>query len=169
MSREETTARAPARPPLWRDSMALLIAGIFALVLGGNAVMIWIAVGAGPNLVTEDYYERSKHVDAELALREASARLGWQVEVLAALRTRERVVLRIRDGAGRPVSGLRGSVQAYRPSDAALDQRLAWSEDGAPGRYEARFGRPAAGLWRIRLDLRRGGQRLYEEVAFVAP
>ncbi len=167
MSHEETTGRAPARTPLWRDSMALLIVGIFALVLGGNAVMIWIAVGASPHLVAVDYYERSKRVDAELAAREASARLGWQVEELVALR--ERVVLHIRDRAGRPVSGLRGRVEAYRPSDAALDQRLAWSEDGAPGRYEARFGRPAAGLWRIRLDLQRGGQRLYEELAFVAP
>lgn len=158
------------RPSRWRDGMLWLIASIVGLVVGGNAIMIWIAVAHEPNLVRSDYYDASKRVDSEQAARLASARLGWQVRPEAARSTHGAAALRIVDAAGRPVSGLAGRVAAYRPSDAALDQPLAWSEDGAePGLYRAAFARPAGGLWHVTLDLQRGGQRLYLDVPLVLP
>ncbi len=158
------------RPSRWRDGMLWLIASIAALVVGGNAVMIWIAVAGAPDLVRSDYYDASKRVDSEQAARLASDRLGWQVRPDAAHSAHGTAALRILDAAGRPVSGLAGSVAAYRPSDAALDQPLAWSEDSAEaGLYRAAFARPAGGLWHVRLDVRRGGQRLYLDVPFVLP
>lgn len=160
----------PAVRRWWRDSMVWLVGGIIAMVVGGNAVMIWIAVQAEPHLVRTDYYEASKNVDRDQALRAASARLGWRVAAPPALLHRGAIGLRIRDAAGRPVSGLTGVVSAYRPADPGLDQPLSWQEDPAtPGLYRAAFARPAAGLWRITLDLERQGARLYEELPVVTP
>jgi nitrogen fixation protein FixH len=148
--------------------MTWLVGGVIALVVGANAVMIWIAVGARPDLVQPDYYAASRRVDAEQAARAASDRLGWSVT--PAGQERSGLTLRITDGQGRPVSGLRGTVSAYRPSDGRLDQALVWQESTQqPGRYRATFPRPAEGLWSLRLDLRRGEHRLYTELTFAAP
>lgn len=169
-----TGTPAPAERPgaarrWWQDGMAWLVIGIIALVVGGNAVMIWIAVDAEPSLVRPDYYAASKQVDDERAARLASAALGWQVGLVEAAAP-DGVHLRITDAAGAPVAGLAGSVRAYRPSDAALDQPLTWQADAAtPGTYRAIFPRPVPGRWRLTLDLRQGGRRLYEDVTVVLP
>ena len=164
------TPDIPSTRSLWRNEIVWLLIVIVAMVVGGNAVMIWIAVQAEPNLVRADYYDASKRYDSEQAARMASDRLGWQVGDVEALRTHERIALRVTDAQGRPVSGLTGSVSAYRPSDASLDQSLHVSEDAAePGLYHVAFSRPASGLWRLTLDLQQGGWRLYHELALVTP
>lgn len=159
---------APARRSLWRDGMLWLIVGIMVATVGLNLTMLWYAEDDPPELVRPDYYAASKTYDVDHAARLASARLGWQV--VQAPRSRSLLALRITDAEGRPVSGLAGHVSAYRASDVSLDQTLQWSEDSAqPGLYRATFARPAAGLWRVTLDVRHDGKRLYEDVSVVMP
>ena len=161
------SAERPAA--LWRNPIVLLVAGIIALFVGGNAVMVWIAVRAQPDLVTPDYYAASKRVDQDVAARADDLRAGWRVQPVGG-DDAATLTLSVRDGAGLPAAGLAGTVRAYRPADAALDQPLAWEAvPGRPGTYRARFARPAPGLWQIRLDLRRGQERLYRELEWVAP
>jgi nitrogen fixation protein FixH len=160
----------PAPRSLWRNEIVWLLVAIVAMVVGGNAVMVWIALRAEPNLVQPDYYEASKRVDSEQAARAASGRLGWRVAPVAELRGPASIAVRVTDAEGRPVRGLAGTAAAYRPSDAGLDQTLRWSEDGAQaGLYRAEFARPASGFWRITLDLRREGERLYQDFSLVTP
>jgi nitrogen fixation protein FixH len=174
--------RAPVSPPAaprepvqgrrspWRDGMLWLIGGIVATTVGVNGVMFWYAEEEPTYLVRQDYYDASKTYDRDHAARLASARLGWRVDTAEDLRSRDTLTLRIADAAGRPVSGLAGTVSAYRPSDARLDQPLRWSEDGSqPGLYRASFARPAQGLWRVTLDVSRGGQRLFEDLTVAMP
>jgi nitrogen fixation protein FixH len=161
---------APAPRSLWRNEIVWLLVGIVVLVLGVNIGMVWFALRHAPSLVQEDYYDASKRYDSEHAARLASERLGWTLGDVPALRERGRFALRITDAQGRPVSGLAGSIQAYRPSNAALDQTLQWHEDPAqPGQYVADFARPASGLWRITVDLSLGAQRLYRDLTLVTP
>lgn len=158
------------RPSRWRDGMLWLLGGIVAMVVGGNAVMIWIALQAQPHLVRTDYYEASKRVDSERALRVEGARLGWQVSAIPEPSRQGALALRISDSDGRPVRGLEGTLAAYRPSDAALDQTLPVMEDpSAPGLYRAEFQQPVAGLWRLTVDLARQEQRLVQELRVVMP
>jgi nitrogen fixation protein FixH len=168
-----TRADAPDVPPprsLWRNEIVWLLIAIVAMVVGGNAVMIWIALKAEPDLVRADYYEASKTYDSDQAVRFASDRLGWRVGDVEALREHGRIALRIADAQGRPVSGLTGGIGAYRPSDERLDQSLRVSEDAAePGLYHAEFPRPASGLWRLTLDLRQGERRLYQDLSLATP
>jgi nitrogen fixation protein FixH len=130
--------------------------------------MLWVAVRTHPDLVRSDYYEASKGVDGEQATRLASAHLGWRVAPLA--EGRDVVLLRIADVEGRPVTGLTGEARAYRPADASLDQALPLGADATePGLYRMRFARPAPGLWRLTLDVRRDGARFVHELPLVAP
>ena len=134
--------------------MFLWVVGVFALVLGMNAAMLWISLGARPRLVAPDYYQRGiayqDVIDAGARSREA----GWRVTVEAAGSAGSGLALRVSDAAGAPVSGLRGMVEAYRPADPALDQTLPLSADaGAPGLYRAVFAHPARGLWRLTVSL----------------
>lgn len=165
----------PSRPESpryrwWRDGMLLLIAGITLATVGLNLVMVWYAEADPPDLVRPDYYAASKVFDKVQEARIASARLGWQVAALAEHRTHSVLEFRIEDAGGKPASGLTGHVHAYRPSDNKLDQQLQWNAvAGQPGLYRASFHRPAEGLWRITLDVRQDGKRLYQDVNVVMP
>ena len=163
-------AGPPPRRSLWRDSMLWLIGSILVVTVGVNLTMVWFAEEEPPDLVRSDYYTAAKDYDADHAARLASARLGWQVSEVPGLIQRDTLALRIADAAGHPVSGMAGSVSAYRPSSDKLDQSLAWSEDPAqPGLYRATFARPAQGLWRVTLDVKHEGKRLYQDLSVVMP
>lgn len=151
-----------------RHAMLWLIAGVFAAYIVTNGVMVFVAMRSPPTLVSQSYYEDSRQYNAVQSAGQASAAAGWRVET--ATPEPARIVMRIQDRGGRAASGFSGEVSAYRPNDPALDQQLEWREDpGLPGQYEARFARPHAGLWRIHLVLRRGGERLNQELRIVTP
>jgi nitrogen fixation protein FixH len=83
---------------------------------------------------------------------------------------RAAVTVVVTDPAGRPVSGLAGTVTAYRPSNSSLDQTLPVRETPAgSGRYRAEFVTAHAGYWRLTFALQRGSDRLLETVAWAAP
>ena len=158
-------ARAPRRR---LDAIALLVAAIVLAYVGVNAAMFWLATRHPTALVAEDYYGDSRRHDKVMADREASRAAGWQVE--AAVQRTNSVAVRIQDSAGRPASGFSGQALAWRPNDPALDQALNWREDSAqPGTYHAAFARPAPGQWLLRLALRRGGERLDQELRIRLP
>jgi nitrogen fixation protein FixH len=152
------------------DAIVLLIAGIVASYVLVNGAMFWFSLEAPSDLVRADYYAQSKLVDEALAAQAASDRSGWRVALPPAQESPDAVSFRVLDERGDPVAGLSGSAQAYRPSDAALDQPLALGESAeAPGTYVARFARPAPGLWELRLELKGRGQRFLNDLRVVIP
>lgn len=185
--RDSPTEPAAPKVPLWRDSMVWVVGGIITLVVLVNMVMIWIAVAERPNLVRTDYYQASKRVDSESAALHASAAAGWQVTVEPSSAPAGQLALRVTARSGGSTarteathlaaSQLAGTVRAYRPNDARLDQTLVLSPDPADaGLYRAEFKRPAPGRWWLSLDLRpREGSasadtgRLYLTVEYVSP
>lgn len=165
---------APARPAgavsgIRRGgAMLWLLAGIAAGFVAINVVMLVYALRAPPVLVSASYYEDSRRYGAVQAAEEATGAAGWRVVAQAA--SPGELLVRLADRAGRPASGFGGDVLAYRPNDAELDQPLAWNEEpDTPGSYRARFARPRAGQWRVRLALRRGGERIDQEFRIVTP
>jgi nitrogen fixation protein FixH len=148
--------------------MAALVAGIVAVYGAVNGAMFWVASRHPTALVGEDYYAESRRYDAVQSARGATLAAGWRVEAQAP-RAGE-IALRILDRGGRPAAGFAGQALAWRPNDPALDQALDWREDAAqPGLYHAAFARPAAGQWVLRLALRRGGERLDQELRATLP
>lgn len=167
------SAHPPAPPPAvpaarGRNWMLWLVVGIFAAYLGTNGVMFWFASETPPLLVSKTYYEDSRRYDAVQNAEQATAAAGWRVQAEPAAPGELRVT--ITDRAGRPASGFSGEASAYRPNDAALDQPLSWSEEpAAPGHYRAHFAKPRAGQWQLKLALRRGGERIVEDMRVVTP
>jgi nitrogen fixation protein FixH len=130
------------------------------LVGVANAIMISIALSHPSAPASTDHWAESLAWDRELELREHSAALGWSITTIAWRdQARDRLELRLVDGDGRPLVGLRGSVTLERSDSAEHDLRLELRELGE-GRYLA-DGTPArAGLVRLTVDVEdRQGER----------
>ena len=164
-------SRSQALPRRRWDAMVTLIVVIFALVLGVNGAMLWFTLSNPIQLVSSSYYEESKNYGQVMDEARASDATGWGIEIVNdGAATPGRTVVAIVDRSGRPVTGLTGSIHAYRPSDAALDEELPVSELSAlPGRYEAHFRRPTSGRWELRFSLARGAARFAKSLDWVAP
>jgi len=164
----EAAVPAPRR----LDTMVLLMGGIFSLFLLVNGVMLWVVLRYPAQLVSASYYEDSKRYGQVMAAESASDSTGWRVELppASAASSREGIGLSVVDRQGHPVTGLAGTVHAYRPSNEALDRDLPLTErPGAPGRYLAQFQNAAPGHWELTFELSRGSSRLRQKMDWVAP
>ncbi len=118
-----------------------------------NAIMISIALSHPSAPAAEDHWAESLTWDRELELRERSAALGWSIETIGWRdEGRERVQLRVVDGDGRPLAGLRGNVTLQRSDTANRDVRLELLDLG-DGRYLTDGAAAKAGLVRLTLDV----------------
>lgn len=169
----ETSPRSAARAPRQTRRPHPWVIGVLATlgaVIAVNGAMLWISLQAAPQLVTDDYYEQGLRYGREIDARQDSRATGWTLDTRPAPAGPATVGFVVRDGAGRPVTGLEGTVSAYRPAARSLDQTLPLREHPRrPGHYRAAFRRPAAGLWELTVSLSRNGDRLYETRRYVAP
>lgn len=161
----------------WRS---LTWPAIVVLLLGGHVFLItgalllsstWIP---GASTAPAGYAEALKWDDLK-ALRQASERLGWTLEVIPTDQTElngdRRVEFVLRDRTGELVEGAELTVTLYhlsRPKDV-IDQKLAASAQ-TPGRYEATMELDREGVWRLNAIADRGADRfLVEADLWVAP
>jgi len=128
-------------------------------IVGVNVVMAFVAGGDANGAVVEpDYYRKAVQWDSTMALRAASARLGWTADV--ALHEGPRgdtgVDVRLTDGAGAAVTGATVSATLIHNADAArhLDVML---RDLGGGRYAVEAALDHPGQWEVRIDAVRGG------------
>ena len=133
------------------------IATGLGVVVAVNAFMIHIALSHPSVPASRDHYGESLHWDEVQAARGRSQALGWRVEVepCAGLSAAGcSLVLRVRDGAGAPVTGLHGTLTAQRADDPALDRNAEVIGRGEAGGYEAHLALAQPGLYAlsIRLD-----------------
>ena len=169
MTPARAAARAAARANRAPDVLLLSLIGIFALFLAVNGVMLWVTLSAPPQLVSKSYYDDAARYDQVMDAARASQKTGWSAAVLASPGPGT-VALRVVDAQGRPVSGLAGSVKAYRPSDASLDRVLPLHEQPAgTGLYVAEFAGARHGHWELTFDLKRATSRLVVTMPWTAP
>ncbi len=166
MPQQPPPETAPGRPV---DAVVVAVVTIFGLFLGVNGVMLWFTLGQPPQLVTPAYYSDAQQVDRVLAAQQAQDRLGWHINVLPGSGTGA-LAFQVTDAQGKPLQDIGGTVSAYRPSDAALDQKLEVREQPmGSGWYQAVFANPRHGLWRLTLELQRGTDRLHRTIEWTAP
>jgi len=138
-------------------AMALFFGGVIAI----NVVFAVLAVRSFPGEDVRRSYLQGLQYNDTLEQRRAQAALGWRAVVEEGRNGRGERVLRVRlsDAAGVPVDGLAFTAELRRPVDARLDRALAFSPVAA-GAYEAALPQAIApGLWRLRAEASRGGQR----------
>lgn len=164
-----TPAQTAARERRTPDPLLIALIGIAALFLAVNGAMLWVTFRTPPQLVSASYYDDAAHYSQAMEAERASQETGWSATALESSAPGT-VTLRIVDARGRPVSGMTGSIRAYRPSDADLDRALSVREQPeGSGLYVAPFAEARRGHWELRLDLKRAAGRLVATVPWTAP
>ncbi len=148
-----------------------LIAASLLFTVGVNVVMVFAAT-ADPNgtVVEPDYYRKAVEWDRTMALRAASARLGWTVRATfePGLADSTRLVVQLSDRDAVPVLGVRFSVELIHNREAARPLRAALVE-ASGGRYEVPLLLGHPGLWEVRLVGRRGNERFTTTLRIETP
>ncbi|MDH5751929.1 MAG: FixH family protein [Deltaproteobacteria bacterium] len=151
------------------DKIKWLLVLIFCGYIGLNFSMVVLSRKVNPDLVSRDYYDRSKNVDQVLRQEEESQRLGWRTRLVPGGEGGDDVAVFITDSQGEPLRGLAGSISAYRPSDSGMDQTLPLTESGSqPGLYQARFERTATGPWDLTVNVSRGAETFSRTMRYLA-
>jgi nitrogen fixation protein FixH len=138
----------------------LAVMTILGLTIAANVWLINVANADPSFAVEENYYQRGVHWDDEMAQRRRNDALGWRVVASASpIRSGYGSDLRIAlNSAARPIDGAVVTVRAVHLARAGepVDVRLTTIAAGA---YEARVPLERAGLWELRIDVRRGTDR----------
>ncbi len=134
-----------------------LFVGLFGIVVAVNGVMIWLAVGTFPGLVTDRPYDRGLAYNRNLEAAAAQEALGWEARLAARLEgpTTALFELELRDRDGLPVDHAEVRAEVRRPVGTGLDFDLVLEPIG-PGRYRAATAMPQLGAWDVHLVVERG-------------
>ena len=144
-----------------RNPWLLGLMGLIIVVLGVNAVFIWLATHNRSALVDRDYSTRSRKSNAAVVsdLREQKA-LAWKASVkqpkAIVTGTPATYEIGVVDRDGAPVSGS-VEVAAYRSADESKDFSTAFREV-SPGNYQGYISFPLKGSWELRIRVKRGNE-----------
>lgn len=137
------------------------IAIVLALTVISN---VWIAVIASRDeafAVEPDYYQKAVRFDDEMALRAASARLGWRIVPQLRLGTSASAGLltaTVTDSTGAPLHGAKVEVLAMHNARASR-QLTATLGETSSGTYTAPLDAQRPGEWELRFTVTRGSDR----------
>lgn len=125
---------------------------MFAVVLGANGVMVWIAFDTWTGLETRNAYERGLAYNRVLDAERAQAALGWHVEVDVTPGEAGRATIdaRFRNRDGHPVSLTRVRARLIRPTHSGHDTAVTLAKQG-PGHYRTDLTVPLPGQWDLRV------------------
>lgn len=121
-------------------------------VVVANAVMISIAISNPSAPAADDHWRAAQGWDAQLELREHSAKLGWSVASVARGGSASELIVQLVDPHDQPLEGLNGVASLQRSDTTQLDTRAPLSELG-DGRYLVHLDAPARGQLQLSLEL----------------
>lgn len=135
------------------------VAAVLALTVAANIYMMVRANDDPSVAIAKDYYQRAVRFDADQALRQRSARLGWRVS-LEAVRTsaaEASVTAVLVDSTGAPVRGAIVRLAAH----AVARSNDVFTATATPvgDRYLAVLPVNRGGLWDLNVEAVRGSER----------
>lgn len=152
----------------------IAIAGVLAVTVAANAVLLYEANDREAATVEPDYYRKAVAWDSTLAQRARGAALGWRIDASLGAIARDGAPLTVRltDPRGLPVAGAAIAVEAIH--NLAASQPVHAALLPAPnGEYAARLPLAHAGLWELRFTVTRGAERftasLRRDTSGIAP
>jgi nitrogen fixation protein FixH len=138
----------------------IAIVAVLGLTVAVNGLVFWVARDRNAAAVEPDYYHKAVRWDSTMAEERRSAALGWraEAELGAVTRAGAPLVVRLADRAGAPLEGATVEITAIHNLDAQhhVTARL---EPLGGGAYGARLPLRHAGLWELRLEAVRRGER----------
>ena len=127
--------------------MLASIVAFFAVIVGVNLLMAYLASSTWSGLVVENGYVASQSFARDLAKAQAQEAMGWRVAMNHAA---DRVTVSFTGRGNRKLEGLTVIGQLRRPATAKLDQALTFASAG-PGLYEASAALKP-GVWEVDVD-----------------
>ncbi len=140
------------RRAAWR--WGSMIVGMLTLQVAGGIVAIVLATGDESVAIVPNYHQKALNWDDEVALRNASARLGWVAEMnpTDGPSGTAGLAVRLRDQNGQLVEIESGSIEIYRHARAANVHRVRIPELSA-GAIDLSECFDFGGLWQVSLDV----------------
>jgi nitrogen fixation protein FixH len=138
-----------------------MVTAALLFTVGANVVMLFAAGGDQNGYVVErDYYRKAVAWDETMAIRAASAQLGWRARATlthsgAGAGTLDVALL---DVEGRAVKNATVTATLIHNRDAGNPREVALVAT-EQGQYAVHTSLPYAGLWEIRVDARRAAER----------
>jgi nitrogen fixation protein FixH len=134
--------------------VALLVA-----TAGGQGVILYAATHDPTFAVEPDYYKKAVDFDSTIQLQRGNLTLGWTATARGTASPDTIVVqLTLADRVGAPVAGAHVAGVAIHNLDGGTHVPATFTDLGG-GAYEARLATPRRGLWELRLDATRAGER----------
>jgi hypothetical protein len=154
----------------------IYLGGLLTMSVVACGVLVYVATRPNAPRPIKGYYEAARAWDADEAVVDASRQLGWSVrydlpsDVPHFDGMPRPVDVRVADRDGRPVSGLAGSLFAFRSSDARLNQVGKLTElPQQAGTYRSLMVLDAAGAWDLRIDAKQEALRFVHAARFTVP
>jgi nitrogen fixation protein FixH len=138
----------------------LAIVGVLAITVGANAVLLYQAGDRDAAVVEPDYYRKAVAWDSTLAQRAHDAALGWRLEAALGAPGSDGLPLaaRLTDARGTPLADAIVTVEAIHNAEGS--HRLhATLRPGPGGTYLTTLPSMHRGLWELRFQVVRGGER----------
>lgn len=142
------------------------LVAFFGIITVANIVLIWLAVGSFPGVVTQSAYQAGREYPSLLEAAEAQRALGWQMEeTVFAADPSGPVAIRIdaNDRAGAPLSGLSIVATLASPTHDELDRRVTLTE-GEVGLYRGVADPLPAGQYDLTLEASSGKGEAFRSV-----
>lgn len=149
-AQESATTSASRIPP--HVAWPLFVVLLLVIGVGSSLAIVFAARSDGGAKVIENYYEKAIAWDSTSKLTRESDAAGWVVSMdyvpPASSTTTGKMEIVFIDNAGQPITGLAGSVSAYRPQHSrALGTAALTADTTKPGTYFHAFGHAASGIW----------------------
>jgi len=135
------------------------VAALLAATAATQGIMFYAATHDPTFAIEPDYYAKGVGFDSTMAVERETAALGWHVSAAFADAPRGTMLrVRLTDATGAPVRDAHVNAELVSNLDASHPTAVALAGDGT-GAYVATTDRLHRGLWDVRLDARRTGDR----------
>lgn len=126
----------------------LAIVGLLSLSVVASLLTVFAARSDGGAQVIDDYYHKAATWDSTHALQASSEALGWQIHITTESTegTARFIRLQVTSQDAQPVTGLHGTLAAFRPHLAQIIDETELIET-APGIYQQAINMAQPGLW----------------------
>jgi len=125
-----------------------LMGVFFAKVFIANGIFLYFAITTFSGIETSDAYRKGLDYNARLAEARKIDAQNWTMKMRVENGT---LLVSIRDGEGRPLSGLSLTGRAGRPATAKFDTSFGLKETES-GLYEADQALPGVGRWVVAVE-----------------
>jgi len=138
----------------------IAIVGVLVVTVGANAVLLYQASDRDAAAVEPDYYRRAVAWDSTLAQRTRDAALGWRLAADLGVPGPEGTPLSVRltDARGAVLADAAITVEAIHNAEGSRRLRAAL-RPGSDGAYVALLPLARRGLWELRFEVVRHGER----------